>query len=258
MSDAIPTSNKPAAEKKEKDEKPEKKDIMTDADFQKRVKDTLSEVKQMVDVTEKEITKTEELKIVSLYNVGKQMNKLLAQLGQRERAIVVEKFHKEIGMDKSFFYLAMQVENIFTKEQFDAMKKNGVTVQVIKALVTIRDDKLREKAINKAINEGLAADDIRQLKGTKGARREAYSKKRREADKKKPPQRIFSQGLDRLIMLDETIKSCTDAVTRLSECKNDDERKEAVKVLIELRKGLPDLVSEVNSFMKFTANFSKK
>lgn len=257
VENSVPTSNKPEP-KDSKPEKVEKKDLMSDADFQKKVKETIGEVKETVALVEKEASKTEELKIVSLYRVGVQMNKLLVDIGPRERKLIVDKFHKEIGMDPSFFYLAMQVDTAFTKEEFDAMKKNSITVQVLKALVSIKDEKLRRKAMDKAINEGLDADAIRQIKGTKGARKEAYSKKKRENDKKKPPIRIFSQGLDRALMVDEAIKSCNDAVGRLAECKTDDERKEAVKVLIEFRKLIPDLVNEMNSFLKFTANFSKQ
>ena len=250
----IATSNKPeAAEPKE-----EKKDIMSDADFQRKVKDTIGEFKQMADAMEKEMTKTEELKIVSLYKIGWQLTSLLEGLGPRERRLIIERFHKETAMDQSFFYLSMQVVAAFTRDQFEAMKKNGITVQVIKALAAIKDEKLREKAMNKAISEGLDADAIRQIKGTKGARREAYAKKRAASDKKKSPVRVFSQGLDRILMVDEAVKSCTDAVTRMPECKTEEERKEAVKVLIEIRKVVPDLVAELNSFLKFTANFSKQ
>ena len=238
--------------------KEEKKDIMSDADFQKKVKDTIGEVKQLTDKIEKEINQTEELKIVSMYRIGNQAADLVSPLGPRERRLIIERFHKETGMDQSFFYLSMQVVSSFTRDQFEAMKKNGITVQVLKALASIKDDKLREKAMNKAITEGLDADAIRQIKGTKGARRAAYAQKRSASDKKKPPMRVFSQGLDRVLMVDEAVKSCTDAVTRLPECKTEEERKEAVRVLIEVRKAIPDLVAELNSFMKFTANFSKQ
>jgi hypothetical protein len=255
MSETIPTSNKPGSEKK--DEKEEKKNLMDDVGFQKTVTDTIAKVKTMVDEVESVTTKTEELKIVSLFKVGDSMNKLLEQLGPRERKLIVDKFHKEIGMDVSFFYLAMQINTTFTKEQLEAMKKNGVTVQVVKALVAVKDDKMREKALNKALTEGITADEIRQLKGTKGSRQAAMTKKKREADKKKPPLRVFTQGLDRIIMVEETLGSCTDAVTRLAECKTEDERKDAVKVLVEMRKKLPDIVNELNSFLKFTASVSK-
>lgn len=250
----IPTSNKPEP----KEPKEVKKDMMDDVEFQKKVKETITEIKQTVAMIEKETSKTEELKIVSIYRIGGQMNKLVEQLGERERKLLVEKFHKEIGMDPSFFYLAMSIDRFFTKEEIELMKKNNITMQVLKALASIKDEKLRKKALEKAVTEGLDADAIRQIKGTKGARREAYSKKRQEADKKKPPMRVFSQGLDRMLMVDEAVKSCQDAVSRLAECKTEEERKEAVKVLIEIRKIIPNITNELSSFLKFTANFSKQ
>ena len=259
MTPDIPTSNKPSAEKKEKEEKEtEKPNLMDDASFQKKVKESIAQVKTMVDEVESVTVKAEETKVVSIYKVGTNMNALVDELGPKERRIIVEKFHKEIGMDLSFFYLAMQVSAAFTKDQVEAMKKNGVTLQVVKALVTIKDEKLREKALQKAITEGLDADSIRQMKGSKGARSAANAKKQREKDKKKPPVRVFTQALDRITMVEQTLGSCTDAVSRLAECKTDDERKEALKVLIEIRKKLPDLTSELGSFMKFTDAISKK
>jgi len=257
---AIPTSNKPGEKNADPkgDKKADKKvDVTKDEAFQKKVSDTIAQIKPMVDEVESVITQAEETKIVSIYKVGEQMNKLLADIGVREKKLIVKRFHKEIGMHESFFYLAMQISECITQTDLNAMKKNGVTLQALKALVTIKDEKIKAKALKKAITEGITADEIRQEKGTKGARRVAYAKRKRDNDKKKPPMRVFSQGLDRVLMVQEVIGSCTDAVGRLAECKTEDDRVAAVKVLVEVRKKVPDVINELNAFMKFTANVSK-
>jgi len=259
----IPISNKPqsndgeVATKEAKPEKPEKVDLENNAEFQQKVSDAITSVKTVVDEVDGFITKAEEVKIVSLYKVGEQMNKLLDKVGSRECSLVVKRFHKEIGMHVSFFYLAMQTARRISKSDLNAMKKNGVTMMALKAIVAIGEDAIRDKAIQKAVSEGMTPDEIRTLAGKKGTRRTAVAKKNREKDKKKPPARVFTQGIERTIMVQDVIGSCTDAVARLGECKTEEEREGAINLLVELRKKIPDMINEMNAFMKFTANVSK-
>lgn len=257
MADVIPTSNKPAATALATKSE-EKKDIVSTPEFQKKVKDTINEVKGLLDITNNEMVKVEGIKLDNVYKIGQQMNKLIGELGPKERVVVVKQFHREAGMDESWFYRAISASNLFTKEDLAKLKKNNVTVQALYAVLSVKDPVLQKKMIAQALATGITADEIRTTTGKKGLRREAYAKKARENNKKKPPMRVFTQGLERLHMVDESIGSCSDAVGRLAECKTEEERKEAIKVLIEIRKKAPDVVDQLTSFMKFTANFSKK
>jgi len=252
---SIPMSNKPGA--KVKPEKPGTDDKAKVEAFQAKVMDTITKIRPMVDEVEAAITKTEATKVMSVHSIGSEMNKLLATIGKRERSLIVKRFHKEVGMDISFFYLAMQVSNRITRAQLKALQKKNITMRALKALVGVSDEKIFEKSLAKALSEGITADEIRQDTGKKNTRSKAFASKQREKNKKKPPMRVFSQGLDRTVQLEHMLGSCTDAVVRLSECKTEDHRVEAVKVLVELRKRIPTCVSELGAFMKYTANISK-
>lgn len=258
---AIPTSNKPDSKggksaKNAADEKAKKEQAAKA--FQAKVKEAIRITKEELEVTEKEAVKVEDLKMNTLWSTGERLVNLAEGLNSRENAILIGQFHKETGMSESFFYLAKQSATSFTKEQYNQLKVAKATVRVVKALVTLKDDKLRAKAIKGVIDDGWDENRIRQISGTKGSRKGSASKQTRDNDKKRPPIRVFTKGVDQALNLSVTMGSCADAVSRLAQCKTDKDRVDATKVLMDLRKQLKKAVDEASSFIKYTDSFEKK
>lgn len=249
---AIPTSNQP---KKEVDEQElEKKK----EEFEKKVAEAIRVTKEEVSQAEVKSEETEKLKIKVLWLAGDRINKLIGELPEAKKREIIRRFIDETGQSESFYYLATQFVSMLNKEQYDKACKHGLTVRVVKAIVSIRDEKLRESILERVVNEGLSADDIRTLLDKKKNKRSAAAAKRNQAsDRKMSPLRVFSKGNERLRMLSETLGSCSEAVNRLSEAKSEDEKKDAVKQLVDFRAGANALVEELASFLKFTKTFDK-
>jgi len=223
------------------------------------IKETIRLTKEQVDKAEQEDEKVNELKITTYWDIGKRVNDLTANMAPKEKKAIVERFSAETEMSKSFYYLSVKFNNVFTEEQYKKAIANGMRVRVMKALVGDKqiDDKRRAQLIQQAITKGLNEDDIRVLRGTKGARRDSTKTQRTAAAKKQTPRRVFSTALDRVLLLEESVGYATDAISRLAPL-DDKDLAEATKVLINLRTKADDVNKTIDAFLKFTTNFSKK
>lgn len=243
---AIPTGNKPTNEQKDKGPNPE---------FEKRVQEVIKEAKQAIDIVQKEVKGTEQLKTRTMWNIGNMLLTLgISEMKSGERRELIKRFVAETGMSESSYYLAVQIVKAFDEERFNKAVEKGLTVTVAKALVSIKDPKLREKLLNKAVEERLDDKSIRELTGARKARADAGAGRQKAANK--PPLRVFCKGRDHVMMTGEIMSHCTDAVARLSEC-NEDDRQHAMKVLLELRESMEKLMADAQSFLKFTESFAK-
>lgn len=246
---AIPNSNQPAKNTKTEETK-------YDDAFEKRVVKAIQETKDEVSTAENKAKETEKLKIETLWRLGNRLSGLCNDLPEAEKKKLIMRFHAETGNKPSMFYLSMQFVGTFTEEEYKKAVEHGLTVRVMKALVSIRDAKLRKKMLDKVVEEGLNEDDIRELMGRKGTRGGSTTKRKAD-DSKKSPLRVFNKALDRVKMLNETLGSASEAANRLGTCKTEDERKDSLAQLVELRDQLAALDQSQKSFLKLTAGIVK-
>jgi len=224
-----------------------------------QIKEAISVTREQIDVTEEEDSKVNELKIVTYWDIGERINNLTDSMQPKEKQAIIERFSNETEMSKAFYYLAVKFNKVFTEDQYKKSVANGMRVRVMKALVGDKkiDGKRRAQLIQQAITKGLNEDDIRVMRGTKGARRDATKTQRTAAAKKQPPRRVFTTALDRALLLEESVGFATDAISRMVKM-DDKDRAESTKVLINLRDKSSEVTKTVNDFLKFTSNFSKK
>ena len=246
----IPTSNKPGEAGDNK--------IAREAELEKRIVEVAARIKERVSTTDERVAGLEKDKLQTLWDTGKDIVELMAETGDDEKKKIIMRFHTEIGKDPSFFYLCTNFFERFDTASYAAAVKHGMTVRVVKALITIKDEKLREKYIKKAIEEGLNEVDIRNMTGKQGARAGKSRAAAKAKDANKTPLQVFVKGNDRLRMFSETIGSCTDAFGRLAESKTEEARQSAVDQLISYRDGLKAIVNECTTFLKFTNGIESK
>jgi hypothetical protein len=236
-----------------------KEDKEAQEDLEKRIKEAIRITKEQIEEAEAVSEKANDLKITTYWDTGHRIRELTVDMPAKECKAIVERFVADTGMSMPFYYLAMQFTRNFTKEQYEKAKENGMSVRVMKALAGDKklDDKRRAQLIHQAITKGLTEEDIRILRGSKGARTAATVKQREAKVKKQPPRRVFSTALDRAMLLEETVGFATDAVGRMSKL-DDKELAETTKVLVQLRDKIDDVDKVIGSFLKFTSNVSKK
>jgi hypothetical protein len=227
-------------------------------EFKAKMEQYTTEIKEAMDAADAKARATEEYKLETLYNVGGKLEELVNLQPDGVKKTVVTKMAKAAGRAPATFYTALNLYKMFTDEQIEQAKKNGLTVKTAAALVSITDEKTRNEMFRRAIEEGLTSDEIRTIRGSKGTRAAAAKKNRRDKDAKKPPFQVFSKGLDVLDRAKGVIDSCSDAVNRLSDVNSDDGRKDAIKALLQVRESLKDVTKQADAFIKYTDSFEGK
>lgn len=249
---AIPKSNKPADDKKAIPAGELSDDLIAEID-----EETAKLSKKLKDVN-KRARSIEKDKVGSMWEAGALVNRLTSQRPDKMKKKIINRISEKAGgMSTSFFYLSAQFNSLFSDEDAKKASEHGLSTKVIKALVTEKNAKMRSKLIQKAIEEGLTADDIRSMRGTKGARAGATQVKARKDAAKKPPFRIFTQAADRSIKLSESIGYATDAISRLNDVKDDDQG-DTVSSLLAFRESIQAIMEETKAFLKHTDALAKK
>lgn len=246
---AIPTNNDPA---KTADK------ATRDAEFEKRLTEAITKVRERVGSTEERVKKVEKDKLETLWETGKDIVELMKEGEATEKKTIIMRFAKEIGNEPAFFYLCTNFYERFDEASYKKAVEHGLKVKVVKALIAVRDEKLLEKLIKRAIEEGLSEDDIRNITGKKGARSNKTANAARAKDANKTPLQVFVKGNDRLKMFSETLDSCTDAFNRLASSKSEEQRQNAIDQLIAYRAGLKAAIAGSNTFLKFTNGIEAK
>ena len=241
----IPTSNKPSTPAKE-----------SKTSTEQEIKDAISRVTEIVKTVVKLTKDTECIKVRSLWDIGLDVKTAIKGLNRNQSRSMLIRFTKEAGMSESFYYLGLQMVNTFTKEESEQARKNGLSVHVLKALVAVKDPKMRAMLLKQVIEEGLNADGIRTIKGAAKAAQAAKADK--VTIKDKPPIKVFSQGVDRMVMAEESIAYCTDAVGRLTSVNDEAAKHDSLKELLKLRGAAEKVIADANSFLKFTEAFASK
>ena len=256
----IPTTNRPDAATPVKPTPPAKKvSMLEDAGFKAKM-DELSEfIKEEYKTCTADAVKVEQSKLSLWWNIGTKVQELAGQLSTKdERMTMLKKLEASTGMNQNYIGQAVTFRGTFTQEQFEKAQSNGLSVRSAKAIMTQKDPARRQALLDKAITDGLTAEEIRGLANTKGSRKAAGESRSKDNDSKKPPVRVFSKCNDTLHKISTMLGSSSDAIGRLSKCKSEEERKKAVSTLLDIRKKIPSLAKEFEKFMKFTEGFEGK
>jgi hypothetical protein len=248
---AIPTSNKPT------DNDNPQKPLLDDEEFNKKLNEAIRVTKDEVDKARTQVKEAEKLKISTVWSVGERMNEFCKVLPDSQKGEIIKRFNEGAGWELSMYYLALQVVNTFTKEDYDKMAAAGLSVRLVKALVTIKDAPTRKKLMTQACEGKLKEDDIRTITGAKGKRKAAVSTKTRDKSKNMSPFRVFVKAVDRSATFSESMGCASDAVNRLSECKDEEERQDAIVQLQKFREQCAAIGEELKAFLTFTKTFEK-
>lgn len=226
--------------------------------LEKEIQEAIKITKKEVEIALKEDARVDKLKIVTYWDIGSRLNNLTKTMNPKEKKAMLDRFSSETEMSRSFYYLATKFNSVFTDDQYKKAVANGMTVRVMKALCDNKkiSDERRAALIHQAVTAGLKPDDIREINGTKNARRDAAKPQRAAAAKKQPPRRIFTTALDRVLLLEESVGFATDAVGRMAKLSDKDVA-DATKALVNLRTKAQDLSNVLGNFIKFTSNVSK-
>lgn len=245
---SIPKSNNP-----EQQETP-----VRDAEFEKKMTAAVERVKQLVNSTQDEVNRVEKNKLHALRESGREITSVMADLGTSEKKGVIMRFAQETGHDASFFYMCTNFYERLTDDQYAKAVEKGLNVGVVKVLVTIKDEKLLEKAIKKAIEEGLSASDLMEFTGKKGARTKAVAARSRANAAAKSPLQVYVKANDRLRLFSESVDECTDAYNRLVSCKDEDTRQRTVDQILQYRDGIKSMVNSAKAFIAYTNGLEAK
>jgi len=250
---AIPANNKPA-DKKNKNSTPAGE--LTE-ELKAQVDEEAAKLAKKLKEVNKKAREVEKNKVEAMFESGEVVNRLSDKRPDKLKKKIVDRLAETSGMSSSFFYLSAQFQNMFSEEDANAAIEHGLSTKVIKALVTEKNTKIRNKLIQKAIEEGLTADEIRTIRGTKGARAATSQAKARKEMAKKPPFRIFTQASDRSVKLSESIGYATDAIGRIGDVKESDQQ-DTIASLLAFRDYVQSIMEEAKAFLKHTDALAKK
>lgn len=224
---------------------------------EEEIAQAIETTREEFDTAHSEFERVEQLRIKTYWETGTRVNALSEGLSKTARAALIKRFVDEVDTSKSFFSLATNFAAKFTKEQYEKCVEAGMDVRTMKALVSngITHER-RQELIKKVMTSGICPDEIREVQGVKGTRKAAAAKNRSKSAKTKPPKKVFTSTLDRATLLEEDIGIATDAIGRMTELE-EASRVEATQTLVALRTKLDNMSKTVDSFLKFTKNFSK-
>jgi len=245
---AIPKGNGPVAETKTTG-------AVVDPEMEAKLVDAIRVTKEELATIDEKSKKLEGEKLTSLWKAGERIESFCGgDLSSKFGHTIMARFSQETGRGESTIKLCHQIKRMLTPEQFRQAVDKKLTVRVIKSVVDIKDDKLRQKMLERALTEGLNDEDIRVITGRRGAK---GGKKKKSSDRAKPPLRVFIKSSGVVTKTIEELASCTDAVNRLDEYKDEEAKAEAVQQLVEVRKAAQSAVETIEQFLKFTKPWEK-
>lgn len=253
----IATSNKPAGGGKPKgsaasEEKAKWDAVYNSPEFKADLEKAATEIGESLRAVAQTAAEAEFSKIRTFRTVGEREHELLARTGGNHKKPIVQRFCDETGQSPQYFYHALTFAERFSEEDAEKLIDAQVTMRVVYALVSIKDDKLREKVFQKVLKDGLTEVDIRKLVKTGGTRKDAAAKAMKKAESEKPPIRVFNKTQDRLDAISAMVSASTDAISRISQLESEEDKGETLVQLEILRNSALALSDELKAFIAFS------